>query len=74
MGASFKTKLVDINVDSASVKLNLWDTAGQEKFKALTRMYFQDAEAAIVVYDMTFKESFDSAKNWVRELRENSNV
>jgi GTPase SAR1 family protein len=37
-------------------------------------MYFQDAEAAIVVYDLTFKESFDSAKKWIGELRENGNV
>ncbi len=37
-------------------------------------MYFQDAEAAIIVYDTTFKESFDSAKNWVRDLKEFANV
>lgn len=48
--------------------LNLWDTAGQEKFKSLTKMYFQDAEAAILVYDITFKESFEHAKTWIKDL------
>ena len=37
-------------------------------------MYYQDAEAAVVVYDATFKESFESAKNWVQDLKQNCNV
>jgi len=37
-------------------------------------MYFQNADAAIIVYDITFKESFEAAKNWVKELRENTSV
>jgi len=37
-------------------------------------MYYQDAEAAIIVYDITFRESFDSAKNWIEDLRNNANV
>ncbi len=37
-------------------------------------MYYQDAEAAIIVYDTTFRESFDSAKNWIEDLRNNANV
>jgi small GTP-binding protein len=52
----------------------MWDTAGQEKFKSLTRMYYQDAQAAILVYDITYQESFESVKKWIMELRENSNV
>ena len=56
------------------IKLTLWDTAGQEKFKSLTRMYFQDAEAALIVYDVTFRPSFEAAKKWVEDLKQNSNV
>lgn len=37
-------------------------------------MYYQDAEAAVIVYDTTFRESFDSAKNWLNDLRENANI
>ena len=74
LGASFKSKVIMIPGENNSIKLNLWDTAGQEKFKSLTRMYYQDAEAAVIVYDATFRESFESAKNWVADLRENANV
>ncbi len=54
------------------IKLNLWDTAGQEKFRSLTKSYLQNAEAAIVVYDCTFRESFESAKVWVQDLIDNA--
>lgn len=65
LGASFKSKMITLPSENDQIKLNLWDTAGQEKFKSLTRMYYQDAEAALIVYDTTFRESFESAKNWV---------
>ena len=75
LGASFKSQLIPIPSDpGTNVKLNIWDTAGQEKFKSLTKMYYQDAEAAVIVYDITFRESFDSAKNWIQDLRNNANV
>ena len=74
LGASFKSQVIQLPSEGAgeSVKLNLWDTAGQEKFKSLTKMYYQDAEAAIIVYDITFRESFDSAKRWLQDVRENA--
>ena len=56
LGAGFKTKEVPIKTASGQpekIKLNLWDTAGQEKFDALTKLYFKNAEAAIIVYDVT---------------------
>ena len=53
------------------MKLNLWDTAGQEKFDALTKMYFNGAEAALIVYDVTETLSFEKAQKWVRDLDEN---
>ncbi len=37
-------------------------------------MYFQDAEAAIIMYDITFRESFESARTWAKELRETTNM
>ena len=57
MGAQSKPHLVTVP-NEGQIKLTIWDTAGQEKFRSLTRMYFQDAEAAIIVYDTTFRESF----------------
>lgn len=73
LGSSMKSREVEVPGEG-SIKLTLWDTAGQEKFKSLTRMYFSDAEAAVIVYDVTFRESFENAKKWVEELRANGNV
>ena len=64
LGAGFKTQVVPFTKpdgSSGSTKLNLWDTAGQERFDALTKMYFKQAEAAIIVYDVTNEISFEKA-------------
>eukprot|EP00356_Strombidium_inclinatum_P010905 CAMPEP_0170491942 /NCGR_PEP_ID=MMETSP0208-20121228/11389_1 /TAXON_ID=197538 /ORGANISM="Strombidium inclinatum, Strain S3" /LENGTH=75 /DNA_ID=CAMNT_0010767597 /DNA_START=118 /DNA_END=345 /DNA_ORIENTATION=- len=72
LGAGFKTKEVNFtDPDDGSMqtlKLNLWDTAGQEKFDSLTKMYFKDTKAAIIVYDVTNEMSFEKAQKWVKEL------
>ncbi len=72
LGSSMKSREVDVP-NEGTIKLTMWDTAGQEKFKSLTRMYFQDAEAALIVYDVTFRESFENAKKWVEDLKTNAN-
>jgi len=51
--------------------MQIWDTAGQERFRSMTPMYYRSATAAILVYDITSFESFESVKNWVKELRTN---
>ena len=64
LGAGFKTKevtYIEDNGQEGKMKLNLWDTAGQEKFDALTKLYFKNAEAAIIVYDVTNEVSFEKA-------------
>lgn len=40
------------------LKLKIWDTAGQEKYKAIAKLYYKDSQAALLVYDVTNKESF----------------
>ena len=52
------------------MSLSIWDTAGQEKFDALTKLYFKDAEAALIVYDVTNKQSFEKTRKWVKDLEE----
>ena len=62
LGAGFKTKQVayiDEKGNEEFMKLMIWDTAGQEKFDALTKMYFNGADIAIVVYDVTDEISFE---------------
>jgi Ras-related protein Rab-5C len=53
-----------------SVKFEIWDTAGQERYHSLAPMYYRGAQAAIVVYDITSRDSFERAKQWVQELHD----
>lgn len=65
--AAYLQKVVDVAGRRAS--LNLWDTAGQEKFHALAPIYYRDADGALLVYDITDVESFQRVSKWVEELR-----
>jgi small GTP-binding protein len=67
IGAAFLTQTIAL--DDATVKFEIWDTAGQERYRSLASMYYRGAAAALVVYDITNKDSFDSAKSWVKELQ-----
>ena len=52
-------------------QLRLWDTAGQEKYRALTKIFYKDAGVAILVYDITRKESFEEIqKYWYNQIKE----
>merc|ERR1712010_423867 len=68
IGAAFLTQNVSLN--DYTVKFEIWDTAGQEKYHSLAPMYYRGAAAAIVVYDITRKATFQTLKNWVKELRQ----
>jgi len=72
IGAAFLTKGVVLN-SSEGVKFEIWDTAGQERYHSLAPMYYRGAQAALVVFDMTSRESFDKAKIWVSEIHQQSN-
>eukprot|EP00768_Dysnectes_brevis_P000505 gnl/Dysnectes_brevis/1109_a1240_4317.p1 GENE.gnl/Dysnectes_brevis/1109_a1240_4317~~gnl/Dysnectes_brevis/1109_a1240_4317.p1 ORF type:complete len:207 (-),score=16.62 gnl/Dysnectes_brevis/1109_a1240_4317:74-655(-) len=67
IGAAFLTQTVVI--DDTTIKFEIWDTAGQERYGALAPMYYRGAPAAVVVYDITSPPSFKRAKEWVEELR-----
>jgi len=67
IGAAFLTQ--SVGLEHATVKFEIWDTAGQERYRSLAPMYYRGAAAAIVVYDITNKESFNGAKSWVKELQ-----
>jgi len=71
LGAGFKTKEVtyyDMHTERRTMKLSIWDTAGQEKFDSLTKLYFNATEAALIVYDVTSELSFEKVRKWVRDL------
>lgn len=67
IGAAFLTQTVSL--ENATVKFEIWDTAGQERYRSLAPMYYRGAAAAIVVFDITKKDSYNGAKSWVKELQ-----
>ncbi|XP_022197227.1 ras-related protein Rab-18-B isoform X4 [Nilaparvata lugens] len=66
IGVDFKCKKIALNGNT--IKLAIWDTAGQERFRTLTPSYYRDAQGAILVYDVTKKETFTKLETWLNEL------
>ncbi len=58
----------ELEIDGINYTSCIWDTAGQEKFNALTPIYYRDAKGAVLVYDVTMPESFIKVKKWAEEL------
>ena len=70
VGVNFSIKELKIK-DGETIALNLIDTAGQEKYKALAKSYFKNADAVIFVFSINDKESFENIKNWINLFKEN---
>lgn len=66
IGIDFKIK--DIVINNKDYKLQIWDSAGQERFKTLTRNYFRGAMGIILVYDVTQRETFDAVEGWMQDI------
>ncbi|KAF1918962.1 ras family-domain-containing protein [Ampelomyces quisqualis] len=66
IGAAFLTQ--KCNLPTRTIKFEIWDTAGQERFASLAPMYYRNAQAALVVYDITKPSSLIKAQHWVAEL------
>lgn len=69
IGASFFT--CKLNIERARIMLQVWDTAGQERFRSMAPMYYRNANAAMLVFDLTQYNTFAAMKGWVAELRRN---
>ena len=70
-GASYASKLINFEDLKKTISLDIWDTAGQEKYKSLTKFFYKDAAVAILVYDVTNKNSFESMKNfWYGQIQD----
>jgi small GTP-binding protein len=68
IGASFVSRV--LTVDQTEIKLDIWDTGGTEKYRSLAPMYYRDARAAVIVFDVTSKQSFAEASEWLTEFRD----
>lgn len=63
IGVEYKIKTIMIN--GMQVKLQIWDTSGQERFRSLTQNFFRNANGVVFVYDITDKKTFDNIKDWM---------
>jgi len=71
MGVDFKVKILRSKKHpERELKLQLWDTAGQDRFKCITRAYFRAALVVFVVYDITDRKSFEHVQMWLKELEQ----
>ena len=70
--ATFAQKLIEIKEINKTIEFDIWDTAGQEVYRSLTKLFYNEAKAAILVYDITNKKSFQEIQNyWFKEIKEN---
>ena len=70
IGVEFGAKNIDIN--QKTYRVQIWDTAGQENFRSITRAYYKTSVCALVVYDVTNKDSFDNVKAWIEDCKSQS--
>ncbi|CAN1282579.1 Ras-related protein Rab11C [Linum perenne] len=71
IGVEFATRT--LQVEGKTVKAQIWDTAGQERYRAITSAYYRGAVGALLVYDITKRQTFDNVQRWLRELRDHGN-
>ena len=69
VGVDFRSK--EINVYNTIVKLKIWDTAGQDKYRTITKQIFRGADGVILVFDVSNKESFEKIPNWMKQVKSN---
>lgn len=70
IGVEFGHRIVDI--EDAKIKLQIWDTAGQEAFRSITRAYYRGATGALLVYDIGRRATFDHLAQWLTDARQNA--
>jgi Ras-related protein Rab-11A len=70
IGVEFAVK--SVSVENKTIKAQIWDTAGQERYRAITSAYYRSAVGAMLVYDISKKDTFDNIERWLTELRQHA--
>ncbi|KAL5370446.1 putative Rab2 GTPase [Cryptosporidium parvum] len=70
IGVEFGARI--INLDAKKIKLQIWDTAGQESFRSITRSYYRGAAGALLVYDITRRDTFNHLSKWLNDVKRNA--
>jgi len=71
IGVEFGARNISIN--NKTIKLQIWETAGQESFRSITRSYYRGAAGALLVYDITRRETFHHLSSWLEDAKKHSN-
>ena len=69
IGLDYRLKSMTLK-SGKNVKVQIWDTAGQDRFRAITKNYFKGAHGIILIYDVTNQLSFDNVSNWINQIKE----
>ena len=72
IGVDFGSRIIDVGDEK--IKLQVWDTAGQESFRSIARSYYRDASGALLVFDVTRRETFNHLSRWLQEARQFANA
>ena len=70
INAEFKTKFIDVDLNT-SVQMKIWDTIGQEKYRNVTRQYYHGSDGALIIFDLSNKNSFEYVPKWIEDLKDN---
>ena len=72
-GANFTTKTIFLKDENQSIKFEIWDTAGQEKFRSLAKVFYKNAAICVLVYEITRRASFEELQRfWIEEIKANA--
>lgn len=71
LGAAYMQKVYE-STEGKPIKLKIWDTAGQEKYKAIAKLYYKDCQAAFIIFDVTRRQTFLNLGLWADELIKHS--
>ena len=69
IGLDYRLKTMTLK-SGKTVKLQIWDTAGQDRFRAITKNYYKGANGIILIYDVTNKQTYDNVSNWISQIQE----
>ena len=69
IGVDFGSKIIRLD-DGTNVKVQIWDTAGQESFRSITKSYYRGSICALLVYDITRRSTFENLARWLEDLRD----
>ena len=72
IGGAYQQQTILLD-NGSKIKFHVWDTTGDERFKSMTNLYYRDAQVAILTYDVTNKDTFDSLEYWIKVLSEKVN-